>query len=241
MNKEIFYNAPIGLYRGFLDNDESRQRVLNDVLDYAAYIEYISIKECKNEEERWNKVRENLSFTGGENETIRQRGESFWKLHSKEPHFSLNSKIYWRFRDAYNSDEECILLLAYLALKSICGKKRWAKTTNAMWLSRIDGKNRPEWKTVKGEKQLQLSKPVAKYKTNYGVRRIRALLFECYGVSFYTKHVRGFCFSTTLGMNELLMAIRSEQSESKRLDDKLKAAMMAAENTINKEVKNVAI
>jgi hypothetical protein len=42
-------------------------------------------------------------------------------------------------------------------------------------------------------------------------------------------------------MNELLMAIRSEQSESKRLDDKLKAAMMAAENTVNKEVKNVAI
>ena len=234
MDKKIYYNAPCGLFHGFLDDELSRKKVLKDVLDFACWQVYEKHSDIKDEETRFQRVREILGFSNGDKEDIIKRGESLASLHANEPFFSIQGDIYWNFRNTFKSDEECAMLIAYLALKSICGKRQWAKTNKAMWLSRMDGKIRPEYKKVKGKPELDISDSLSKYKSKYGIRRLRALLFEYYKVSFYSKCVHGFCFSTTLSLVDLIFAIKNEQSDAKRIDSILNAATQKAEAAVEK-------
>lgn len=233
MNKKIYYNAPCGLFHGFLD-EKSRITVLNRVLDYCCFVEYNKHNEIKDEEKRFQKVRDTLIFKNGIRESSIKQGEELWLLHVKEPFFSIYNDVFWDFHDNYKSDEECVMLMAYLALKSICGQKHWAKTNKAMWLSRMDGKRRPQYKMVEDKLELDVSDNLAKYKSKYGIRRLRALLFEYYKVSFYSKCVHGFCFSTTLSLVDLIFAIKNEQSDTKRIDNVLSAATKKAEAAVEK-------
>lgn len=236
MTNKIYYNAPCGLYIGFLEDDMSRRRVLEDVLYFACYKEYLKHTDIKDEEKRFQRVLDILNCSGGIRMQIIERGKSLASLHSKEPYFSINKETYWDFHDHYKSDEECAMLMAYLALKSICGQRQWAKTNKAMWLSRADGKSRPEWKKEKGEKVLAVSNGLVKYRTNYGIRRLKSLLYEYYNVSFYSKSVHGFCFSTTMQLSELIAAIKHEPSETKRIDNKLREAIEKAEAAVAKAI-----
>ncbi len=236
--KEIYYNAPCGLYKGFLESEEAREKVLENVLHYAATVEYQRLTRYKDAEERWQKVCDNLNFIGGDRETIIRDGEELQKKHSKEACFSLRCETYWHYSRQYKSDEECELLLAFLALRSILGSKRWGKTTNAMWLSRMDGKNKPEWRIKNGKKELVLSGAIQKYNTHYGARKLKSLLFEYYSVSFYSSHMRGFCFSFLLSIKELVRTIRRKQNEIEKLESKLKSATKDAEDAVNEEDRN---
>lgn len=234
MDKKIYYNAPCGLFHGFLD-DNSRQGVLTDVFCFVCFQEYLKHTSIKDEDERFQKVRDILNFGDGNKEYIISRGKSLASLHANEPFFSIPRDTYWKFRDTFKSDEECSMLIAYLALKSICGQKHWAKTNKAMWLSRMDGKRRPEYKKKKdGKLELVLSDGLAKYRTNYGIRRLRALLFEYYNVSFYSKSIYGFCFSITLSLVDLIYAVKNEPSDTKRIDGKLNEATKQAEAAVEK-------
>lgn len=237
--KEIYYNAPASLYAEFLQDDMSRTMALNNVRDYAAYIEWQKLSnDYKDEKERWSIVKKNLDLNEDDYHYMIQRGQQLANQHSKGAYFSISHDTFWDFYYNYKSDEECVLLIAYLALKSICGRRSWAKTCNTMWLARMNGDTKPEWTTKKGEKVQKLSPGIAKYSTNYGTRRLRALLFEYYHVSFYAKSQRGFAFSTALSIRDLIMEIRNSQSEVKRIDDKLKAAIKKAEETVNEESTN---
>lgn len=241
MTKEIYYNAPCGLYKGFLNDETSRMRALQNVFDFVYFTEYQKHTDIQDEKERFEKVRATLDFENGysDNEERFCRGQKLASLHIKEPYFSISRKAYVDFYNNYKSDEECAMLLAYLALSSICGnKQKWAKTNKAMWLSRMDGKSRPEYKKVKGKDELVLSDSLAKYRTNYGIRRLRALLFEYYHVAFYSKSVHGFCFSTTLTLSDLILMVKHEPSDTKRIDDKLKTATKKAEKVVEDVLKN---
>ena len=230
MDKKIYFNAPCGLFRGFLEDELSRKRVLNDVLDFECFRQFIKLSDIKDEEIRFQRVRDILILKNGDRESTIERGKSLALLHANEPFFSIPRDTYWEFYNTFKSGEECAMLVAYLALKSICGKKQFAKTNKAMWLSRMDGKSRPQYQKKKdGKLELVLSDGLAKYRTNYGIRRLRALLFEYYKVSFYSKSVHGFCFSTTLSLTDLILTIKNEPSDTKRIDSQLIIATKKAE------------
>lgn len=228
MSKDIYYNAPCGLYHGFLDSEESKQRILDDVLYYAVTREYYRLRNVvKNEEERWLKACDNLGCTVGEKERCLERGVAAQNLHAKEAFFAISRDAFWDHYNNYKTEEEGVMLLAFLALKSILGNRRWAKTNRQMWLSRMDGLNKP---------QKTLSKAIQKCNTNYGARKIRALLWKYYRVSFYSDNVRGFCFSTTLSMSDLIRQVKTQRTEIKSLQSTFNQARNAAkEEALNDE------
>ena len=220
MTEEIYYNAPCGLYVGFLESDEKRRQIFEDVQAYAVTIKYESL-DIADWDTRWSNAQGDL-LTDFENkdDTI-YRGGQIKREHEKEAFFSLSRRKYQEFLGE-KSEDECVLLLAYLSLKSISGNRSYCKTTNQMWVSRMAGQTKPT---------KEIPEPFAKYCTRYWSRRLRMLLWEYYNVSFFADQVRGFYFSTTLTMDELASTVSTEKKKSKDIS---KRFAEAKKNAINK-------
>lgn len=229
MAKEIFYNVPCGLFQGFLGSDMDKRRVFDDIINYVAYKEDSRLeKTISDDVKRWNETCRNMGCIIRDKERTLDRGFEISVKHKNNAFFSISHTIYWDFCDNYKSDEECVLLLAHLALKSICGNRKYVKTNRFLWLSRMDGKSAPKYKSGK-KKTLDLSAAIKRYDTEYGARKLRSLLFQYYHDSFYTGGSRGFYYSSTLSIEELIKAV---QSDNQQRIDPLKNAMKMAQKSV---------
>lgn len=229
MNKEVLYNVPCGLFHGFLESDMDKRRIFDDILNYAAYREERRLeKAIPDHVKRWNEICRKLQCIIRDKEKTLDRGFEISVKHKNDAFFSISHTHYWDFCDNYKTEEECILLLAHLALKSICGNRKYIKTNRFLWLSRMDGKSAPKYKNGK-KKTLDLSPAIKQYDTEYGARKLRSLLFQYYHDSFYTGSSRGFYYSPTLSIEELIMAVRNDNLQKK---DLLKIAMKSAQESV---------
>ena len=226
-DKYIFYNAPCNIWSGFLNSDVDKRDVLNHHLWCAVADEYSTLNTIPDDEERWQQACNNLCCCVANKEGCLQYGE-----HNNGRGyaiFSIERRMYWEFVEKFKTKEECTLLLAYLALKSIIGAKPYMKCNNALWMARMDGRNRPEYELKKGKKILILSDEMAKWNTMYGARRLKELLWKYYHVSFYSEHVRGFYFSTSMTLEKLIAEV-SVATPQKTLHNEYREALQRAKN-----------
>lgn len=230
MNKQLFYNAPCSVWRGFLDSDGRKTEVLDYHLYCAVSKKYDNLTDIEDEDKRFEEACDNLYCTIGNKCDCLEYGHNLNSSHQKDAIFSVNSATFWDFHHNYKSEEECTLLLAYLALKSIIGTKSYAKTNKEMWLSRMDGKTRVEYSVKKdGSKELVLSKSIMKWNTHYGVRKLKTLLWKYYHVSFYSKSVHGFYASVSLDDKGLVAMVQKVKKEPTLYDEFKKAQIAAVE------------
>ena len=228
MSKTIFFNAPCSVWRRFLESDGCRTEVLSNHLYCAVAKEFDGLTDISDENKRFQKACDNLSCTIGSKHECLEYGHNLNSNYKKDAIFSINSETYWDFHDNYKSEDECTLLLAYLALKSIIGTKSYAKTNKEMWLSRMNGKTRVEYRVKKdGSKELVLSESIKKWNTHYGVRKLKELLWKYYHVSFYSKSVHGFYASISLDDKGLVAMVQKVKKEP-TLHDEFKNAQLAA-------------
>ena len=159
-DKTIYYNAPADLYvKALLDGeDQSFEDVLN-----------VAIAKEANEGKSFQEIQDYLGFSGGSDSCINRGNESI-KRYRGTSYFGCEKEKYWDFRNNEKSEEQRILLVAFLALKSIIGKDRaYCHVTNEYWLSRMCGysglaseKEIPD-KTEEAEREVRRKTKGGKY------------------------------------------------------------------------------
>lgn len=205
-----YYNAPIELYRRFL---EQPIVCLNNVLDYLS-TEY-------NEEDK-QKAADELGVTWGDWDKTRSRGIDlrFGKPFSGVI-FSIPRSIFWDYRDHHKTERELKCLLCYLALKSIQGKKRYYYTENAKMFRRMCGYGRKEDFEMASKNELGKLGRVFSSERNMqeSGRRIREatmLQFDSFHCSMHTRGKRHFFFMIAYEDREKCMKELAAYIESKK-------------------------
>ena len=212
---KVYYNAPISLFKDFL----TFANLPDGIIAYAMAVEFQkNMKKYNDEHTSIKATVENLVSSCGHLEQflswydpieLVNKGLKLVKEQSlltpREPNFSLDADLYWCTSiEKKTTKQQRLLILAYMALKSICGKNRdYCKTNDGMWVARIACKPRKGGKIPASIESMM--------KTPYQRRKIRNLLYEYYKVSFYANHVSGFYFSTSLNLEELIKKVEFER------------------------------
>lgn len=238
MAKRIYYNVPCTLFQNFLKDDKSRERVLFNVLTYVVYAEYMRLQdEIPDEEARFNTACRNMGSGELNKNEVLFDGKRMFKSGKKEAFFSFSSEKYWEQVNEEKTPEERVLFLAWLALKSIQGNKPFAKTCNAMWLSRMDG-------STKIKKAFRSNCPpysdaIQKVcNSKYKCSQIRAKLYKYYNVPYDADGVRGFYFSTSMDFEKFEEAILTAPKTDAMSE--FKAAKTAAKAAAKEALKEYA-
>ena len=123
----------------------------------------------------------------------------------------LNTAIWLKYYKDEKTEFEDISFLAFLALKSILGRKTHCKVNNKYWLARMDGK------PCSIENYNELSPEIYKYSTEYQTVKIKKALEDSWGLTTYSFHTRGFYVSFELTLEELVyQAEKLKQSNKDR-------------------------
>jgi hypothetical protein len=216
-NKEKYFNFPIQLLEGFIDNDK---QILENILNYAVFSHYLNL-EFGDEDER---IVESASFFGihlGNKEITLERGEMLVdSISSNSPFVGINLSIFFDYYKNDKTEFEKVTLLGFIAIKSILQKKSYCKITNNFWLSRMDEK-------VSSIKEIyELSKPIKKYAVHYQLRKIKAELERNWKLK--TVSGRGFSVSFKMSIEALTYEVlkkrkKYKDSEIKKAKDKAKS------------------
>lgn len=220
---KVYYNAPISLFSRYLRNGKLPIKVFS----YALAIEYLRQKKqnTNTTEARgkayyvliphWVNDHMLIHATPINNDDLLEEGLKLFRDQEertpKEPLFSIDSELFWRIYlgiDKKNKEQR-LLLLAYMALKSICGKdKVYCKTNADHWLARISCKPNKDGKPQKEVIDMLGSK--------HKRSKIQSLLYEYYKMAFYSNHDRGFYFSSSLSLKELIIRVEKERGSKKQ-------------------------
>lgn len=115
-------------------------------------------------------------------------------------------------------------LAAYIAIRSIVGNASYKKITNLFILSRMDGR------ATCVESVEELSPAIQKYAKEYWMKRIKAQLYDSYGVKFYGSKTRGCYYSLLMPMDRLVEEVEKQKAstrykiQSKKYKDDVAAA-----------------
>lgn len=217
MDKAIFYNAPCELYRNFLRSDKDFKKALSDVIDYILYDACKTMYKSKLNEDEIKKKVGRFGINYANPVSSWKDGEALYlefveSAKNKPAYFSISRETYWHFRDEESTEFERALLLAYLAVKSMVGKRDMIKTNMTAICSRMDGNTKPK-------RAVELSEGVTKYLNRYWSNKLLSALYEKRGVTFYggnsSHKVRGFYCSVTLTMEELIIKAEADMKAAR--------------------------
>ncbi|GEM_PF-4593355 len=238
MGKAIYFNVPCTIFHNALETDKSFMEALFKVTDFILYDACKAMYKSRLDADEIKKKVAGYHINYFDPISSWKRGEALYielveKAKFAPAYFSISRESYWRFHDEESTEFDRALLLAYLAVKSMVGKRDMIRTNMAAICSRMDGNTRP-----KGI--INLSDSVKKYLNRYWSKKLLEALFEKRGVTFYggnSKHkVRGFYCSTTLTMEELITRAEADMKERRnRPKDLLKEAKKAALSKLQAE------
>lgn len=209
--EKIYYSAPCDLYRGFILGNKYKS-CLSDVIDFAVYTQ--SYKNGHRDKNCKKFAEENLHVNLASPECSYRRGRKLFSelCDGQNPaFFSISLKMYWHFYNEETTEEERVAALAYLAVKSMIGKRDFIKTNMKLLCNRMDGRTR-----YRGQ---ELSQEVAKYTNRYWSHKLLNTLYTKYGVVSYSgsssHRMRGFYCSISLSMAELINQAEKARCEAK--------------------------
>lgn len=238
MGKAIYFNVPCTIFHNALETDKRFIEALGNVLDFILYDACKAMYKSRLDADEIKKKVAGYNINYFDPISTWKRGEALYielveKAKFAPAYFSISSKMYWHFRNEETTDFDRALFLAYLAVKSMVGKRDMIRTNMAAICSRMDGNTRPKDIT-------NLSDSVKIYLNRYWSNKLLNALFEKRGVTFYggnsTHKVRGFYCSTTLTMEELIIKAEADMKERRsRPKDLLKEAKKAALSKIQAE------
>lgn len=175
-----------------------------------------------------SEARDALGLRGGNKEDCRATFEHYKNCRAKT---SIRSDQYWQWRNNVENESENskLLLLAFLAVKSIVGSKKYVITNYNFLLARMAGDSVPRYKTHEGEKVLILPPHIKPINTRRKREELREDLRK-YHVATWGQGLRGFAISTKLTEMELAHMIatngpKSKAQLAKERKDKVKAKL----------------
>ena len=236
MANSIYFNAPCELYKGFL-SDNKVEYCLHNVINFVIYAQ--SSKNGYNKDNCGEYASEHLCVNCSNPASNYTKGRKlFYELvfpnNTAPAYFSISKDMYWHFRNEESTFDERVSALAYLAIKSMIGKREYIKTNMTLLCSRMDGYTR-----YRGQ---ELSPELSKYTNRYWSHKLMNDLYQKYGVIFYCGNaahkVRGFYCSITLSMADLIRKAENARAEARARPDPLREAQRKALEEIEMQANN---
>lgn len=212
-NKERYFNFPIQLLKGFIDNPIGS---LNEIHRYSIYEN--SLKLYKGSElERFKESADFfiVTFHNIEN-SFDEAKEIYHSIPINSPKVGLNLSIFWDFYKNDKTEFDKICLLGFLGIKSILGTKAFFKLTNKNWLSRMNGNSKEV------EYYSELSNEIIKYANEYQLKKIKRSLQNNWSLVTYSRFTRGFYVSFSMSQKDLIMIAEKNRISTKEKQRKAK-------------------
>lgn len=219
-NEEKYFNAPIQLFAGFLEDSTT---CLNNVFDFAIYNH--SKKFPGSETERFKQSCKWFGVIPGDaRENARKGKELTESTPLNSPRVGLKLSLFWQYYKDEKSDFEKVCLLGYLGIKSILQNKAFFKVDNKFWLSRMDGKAKSVLEV------WELSAKLQKYASEYQTVKIKKELINNWGLITYSRYTRGFYVSFDITLEQLIFEAekRRKSTLEKQYKEREKEALKAA-------------
>lgn len=199
----LFYHFPVAiLAKGITEAS------LIEILNFAigSYLEEY--------QETISEAREDLGFSGGDEAQSRA---TFERYKNCRVNTSISRETYKQWRNNVENESEYskLLLLAFLAVKSIVGQKDYAITNYDFLLARMAGDSVPRYKTRKGEKVLILPPHIKPINTRRKLEQLRDDLGRYHVATWGQQGLRGFAISTKLKEVELAHIIETNGPKPK--------------------------
>lgn len=221
--EEKYFNFPIQLLEGFMIDHQS---VLRNILHYAIYAGALKL-EFGNEIEKFKSSADFLNVSLANMEVALSNGKMlFESLPSNSPKVGLSTSIFWTYYTEDKSEFEKACFLAFLAIKSIVGRKEYCKTTNNLILARMEGKV----KSITDNSEL--SNEVSFFSNRYQLTKIINELKSNWGLVYYSRNIRGSYVSFKIDFESLVRIAENAKKTNKLKREK------AIENDIIKKVKD---
>jgi hypothetical protein len=203
--KKKYLNFPVVFLKDAFANI---RETMDNVMNYAGYIH--AEKMQGNKTQKMKAAGNFFDINFGDPEQAYNSGQALFDQYPPNlPTAGISKDMCFDFYQNHKTEQEIAILVAYLALKSIIGYRKYAITTNAFLLSRMAG----EVSKINTE---YLPEQIKKYATRWQLDKIKAELTENWKVAFYGYRLKGFYFSFDLSLPELI-----EIAEKKRLQFKM--------------------
>lgn len=228
-DRTTHFRFPIRIMQGVLSGKTDKQQFLRDALYYHLYAHTIYLEQTAEYEEnrltKYKRLAEDMSQVTIANPNLAfDRGAELYEKYFKSKVFvSIRRATYWEFRNNFDAktdfDFDC--LFAFLALKSIIGRKKYVKTDNALMLARMSGKET--------KKEYEVMKPLPF--TRYYFDKIKMDLQLNWNLKYYSRN-RGFYCGFDITLQELVFVSESKKKSNREkllMQEKKEAVKLALE------------
>lgn len=220
-SKELYFNFPVQLLSGFLND---HVHVLHNIVYYGLYAHTLKLKHG-DYYEKFNASLKYYGLTYEDSSKAMEEAEDFYwdfnKHHgSKNPMVGINKNIYFRYLNNETSEFSKVCLLGFLAMKSILQRKPYCKMNNLFWLSRMDGRAK------KVDSPLNLSSGILKYFNEYQTKKIKNELQDNWNLVHYARYTRGFYVSFKLDKEKLMYEAEMKRKSTKEKQRKFEEKAM---------------
>ena len=208
MSEQRFFNFPIMMLQGVLEGWKDKKEFLRDVLyfhiqSHAYKLEYLN----EYEETEVQRFKRSVEFWGvkmsGNIERSQLRGAELLDEFEKSKVFvGISSEVFWNFYQNDKTQFEWECLAAFLALKSILGKKTFCKSNNALLYARMSGNE-----SVKDLHSLSFSR--------FHRDKIILKLELEWNVKYYSRYTKGFYFGIDTTLQDLIFYAEDKRESFK--------------------------
>lgn len=206
----IYYNFPITVVAGFMDDPEAALRRM------IAWATYDNTRRMKHE-----RGRDRLFYAMAEMDYEVEDKQAWYNVCGetyhlyKGPRCGISRKMWWEVVESvdYWREEEKVLFLGFLGAKSIQGNKPYALTCNRQICARMNG--RATTYASDEEMREQSDPAILRYFTRKRRQRMRRELEQQYRVSTYSqKYIRGYYISTQMPLDRLAKAVERKRAKN---------------------------
>ncbi len=204
-----YFTFPISILRGAFTDIHS---VCDNAIDYACYVKYAEVEDVEAVESFFD-----ITFTS----PTLENGKALFNQHGQSvPMVSINKDIVFNLMENPKTNFEIATFLAFCGLKSIIGNRVYNKTNNEHLMARMAG-----YGTYKEFEEAGVGSEIGYFvslatpqKIRYQLtdKIIRQELVLNWGLKYYSNRNRGFYFSFTIDLVDLIL-VAEKQRKSNRL------------------------
>lgn len=212
MSEQRFFNFPIMMLQGVLEGWKDKKDFLKDVLFYHIENHAQKLEDLNEyEETEVQRFKRSAEYWGvkmsGNIERSHERGAELLEEFEKSKVFvGISTEIFWNFYQNEKTQFEWECLAAFLALKSILGKKTFCKSNNALLYARMSGNE-----SVTDLHSLTFSR--------FHRDKIILKLEIEWNLKYYSRYTKGFYFGIDTTLQDLIFFAedRRESFKAKEL------------------------
>lgn len=200
------------MIEGVFNGKKNKREFLTEVLYYSIFSHAETLQDKneydENDTQRFSVAAKYLKVTLGNIEDSYKIGKSLYYTHSDNLCLAnLSKDIFWQYYNESKSDFDWRCLLAFLALKSIIGRKKYTKTNNTFLLSRMAG-----FSATNADHGIKI--------TRYQLDKIKTELQLNWHIVYHGKNTRGFFvgIDINISLEDLML-----DSETKKKSNREKA------------------